>query len=109
MPDLLNIISRWWKWIAGLTLIAAVLTLVILLLQPRYYLSVATALPANSSTFDKARIFNPNVQHLYSTLGTPDELDRFIGTASLEVLYVNLVKKYNLVAHYNIKGQSVRH
>lgn len=86
-------------------LIAAALALAILLLQPRFYLSVVTALPANSNTFDKARIFNPNVQHLYSTLGAADELDRFLGTASLEVLYGNLVKKYNLTTHYKLTGE----
>ncbi len=62
MPDLFRIIAYWWKKMLFLALAAIALITIILLLQPKLYLSVATALPANSATLDKARIFNPNVE-----------------------------------------------
>ena len=53
----------------------------ILLLQPKLYLSEATALRASSYTTDKASVFNRNIEALYSTLGSADDLDMIIGTA----------------------------
>ncbi len=96
MPDLISIIERWWKLIAGLTIVNIILAFVLLLFIPKQYLSVATALPASAVSADKSGIFNTNVQELYSSLGSPDDLDKIIGTANLDTLYIALVKEYNL-------------
>jgi uncharacterized protein YaaR (DUF327 family) len=101
MPDLLSVISRWWKAISGLVAIAAAIALFALLTAQKQYLSTVTALPANSLAFDKGRIFNNSIQELYSSLGTPDELDPIIGTGKLDTLYVAMVKDFNLVNHYS--------
>ncbi|MDQ3681576.1 MAG: hypothetical protein M3352_00720 [Bacteroidota bacterium] len=101
MPDLISIIERWWKLIAGLTIVNSILAFVLLLFVPKKYLSIATALPASSVSADKSRIFNTNVQELYSSLGSPDDLDKIIGTANLDTLYIALVKEYNLRNGFN--------
>lgn len=96
MPDLISIIEKWWKLIVGLTIVNLILAFVLLLFMPKQYLSIATALPASSLSADKGKIFNNNVQELYSSLGNPDDLDKIIGTANLDTLYIALVKEFNL-------------
>lgn len=100
MPDLLTIISRWWKEILALTLGVTAVALVILLLQPKEYLSVVTALPASGFASDRARIFNENIEQLYPTIGTPDELDPVVGTGKLDTLYLALAAEHNLAGTY---------
>lgn len=103
MPDLIAFFSRRWKLIAGLTLAGIVLALIALLLIPKKYLSVATALPANSAMADKGRLFNENIQSLYSDFGSPDELDRIEGTADLDTIFIATAQDFNLVDHYKLK------
>lgn len=103
MPDLLTVLSRWWKRILFLVLAATSLALIICLLQPKQYKSVATALPANSLTADPARLFNKNIEGLYSALGSPDELDRIEGTATLDTIYLAAARQHRLVDRYEIE------
>jgi len=102
MPDFIDILNRRWKLIALLTFAATLLALVISLLRPKEYLGTVTALPANSTLADKARVFNNNIETLYPELGTVDELDRIEGTAKLDTLYLFIAEGQNLVAYYNI-------
>lgn len=104
MPDILSILSRWWKMILGLTLLSSLAALVACWLSPKQYASTATALPGNSSLSDKARIFNKNIQYLYNRLGSPDELDRIEGTAALDTLYIATANDFKLENHYSIKS-----
>jgi tetratricopeptide (TPR) repeat protein len=102
MPDLLIILSRWWKFILGLTAGAVILTFIITLLLPKQYLSTATALPANSLVADKARILNDNIEALYPEIGLPDELDKLEGTAALDTLFIAVANEFKLDEHYHI-------
>lgn len=104
MPDLLLVFSKWWKTIVGLTVTATLITLVISLIVPKQYLSVATALPANSQMADKARIFNSNIEGLYSEFGTADDLDRIEGTGKLDTIYLAAVKQFDLTSHYKLSA-----
>jgi uncharacterized protein involved in exopolysaccharide biosynthesis len=103
MPDLLHVFVKRWKIIFGITFIASVLALIFALLSPKKYLSVATALPVNSVTADKARIFNSNIEALYSDFGTPDELDRIEGTAMLDTIFIAASQELHLKDYYSIK------
>jgi hypothetical protein len=103
MPDLFEVIVKRWKLIAGLTLSATILAWIISLFMPKEYVSVATALPANSLTADKARLFNNNIEALYSEIGLPDELDRMEGTALLDTIFIAAADRFDLPAHYHIK------
>jgi len=61
-------------------------------------------LPASSVASDKARIFNENIQELYSGMGSSDDLDRIIGTAQLDTVYLAVTDQFNLYDHYKIAG-----
>lgn len=103
MPDLITIFNRWWKFILSATLLAVVIAGIAALLSPKEYESVATALPANAALADKARIFNQNIHELYSDFGSPDELDRIVGTSVLDTVFIALTNEFDLVAHYQLK------
>jgi LPS O-antigen subunit length determinant protein (WzzB/FepE family) len=76
MPDLLLVFAKRWKLIVLITALATIIALIAALLSPKKYLAIATALPANGMIADKARIFNQNIEALYSEFGTVDELDK---------------------------------
>lgn len=102
MPDLLLVFTKRWKLIASITALATIMALIISLLSPKKYLAVATALPANSMIADKARIFNQNIEALYSEFGTVDELDKLEGTGKLDTLFIAAAEEFKLEEHYKI-------
>lgn len=110
MPDLFSLIQKWWKQCLLMVLLSLSIVGVIVFLQPDQYLSVATALPANPSAADKASVFNTSVQELYTALGTPDDLDKMIGTGKLDTIYLAVTDQFNLQDHYPLKekGASAR-
>lgn len=105
MPDISTLLRYWWKHITGVVLLSLLVVGVITFLKPRQYLSVATAVPGSSYAADKGRIFNENIQGLYTALGTPDDLDKIIGTAHLDTTYLAVCGEFNLYDHYKIKEQ----
>jgi hypothetical protein len=102
MPDLLLVFAKRWKLIVSITALAIIIALIISLLSPKKYLAVATALPANSMIADKARIFNQNIEALYSEFGTVDELDKLEGTGKLDTLFIAAAEEFKLDEHYRI-------
>lgn len=104
MPDLTAIAFRRWRLIVTLAVAAAAAAAVASLLSPKLYLATATALPTNSATADRARIFGANAEALYPELGTADELDKLEGTARLDTLYRAAVGQHNLVTAYGLNG-----
>ncbi|MGH2552975.1 MAG: hypothetical protein ACRDEB_04620 [Chitinophagaceae bacterium] len=105
MPDIVDLIARWWKQMLGVMIVSLVTVGVITFLKPRQYLSVASAVPASSFATDKAKIFNENIQTLYSTIGTPDDLDMILGTANLDTTYLFVTDQFNLFDHFKINEQ----
>jgi len=103
MPDLFSVFARWWKFILSLSLLAALFAFIACTISPKKYLSTATALPANSLIADKARIFNKNIEALYSDFGLPDELDKLEGTAALDTIFIAVAEAFNLPQHYHIQ------
>src|SRR5689334_6862621 len=106
MPDIFDLITRWWKQVFTVMILSLLVVGTITFLQPRKYLSTATAVPASSVATDKARIFNENIQGLYSALGSPDDLDRIIGTANLDTVYMAVAQQFTLPDHYKLKGEN---
>src|SRR5689334_13034427 len=96
MPDIFDLIARWWKQMFFVVFLSLLAVGIITFLKPRKYLSTATALPVSAVLSDKAKIFNDNIQYLYSTLGSADELDRIIGTGNLDTLYLSVTRQFNL-------------
>ena len=105
MPDIFDLIARWWKRMLAVMVFSLLAVGIITFLKPSQYLSVTTAVPASSFASDKAKIFNENIQALYSTLGTPDDLDMILGTANLDTVYLFVTDQFNLFDHYKIKEQ----
>lgn len=105
MPDIFDLLRRWWKPVTGVVLLSLLAVGIITFLKPRQYLSVATAVPASSMAADKGRIFNENIQELYSALGYPDDLDKVVGTAALDTVYLAVAAAFNLYDHYKIKDE----
>ena len=105
MPDIFFIISKWWKQIFLIVVLAVITVGVIVFIKPLKYLSTATAVPANTVSSDKAKIFNENIEALYSTLGSSDDLDMIIGTGQLDTLYLAVTDQFNLYDHYKISGE----
>jgi uncharacterized protein involved in exopolysaccharide biosynthesis len=79
-----------------------VASVIIIILIPKEYLGVATALPASAYTTDKTGVFSQNMQGLYSALGSPDDLDKILGTARLDTVYNTVAGQLNLVSYYEI-------
>jgi len=102
MPDLFDLIARWWKRILVLVFITIAVATVSVLVIPKKYLGVATALPASTFAQDKTGVFSQNMQSLYSALGTPDDLDMIVGTAHLDTVYRAISENLNLTNHYGI-------
>jgi uncharacterized protein involved in exopolysaccharide biosynthesis len=110
MSDIFDLIARWWKRMLAVLLLSLLVVGIITFLKPRQYLSVTTAVPASSFASDRGKIFNENIQALYSTLGTPDDLDMILGTANLDTVYLFVADQFNLFDHYtmNEKGTAAR-
>jgi uncharacterized protein involved in exopolysaccharide biosynthesis len=105
MPDLFYLLGKWWKQITIVICLATLAVAALVFSMPLQYLSTATALPSNELLADKSAVFKENIQQLYSNLGTPDELDRMIGTARLDTLYIAVANAFNLWDHYKVEGE----
>lgn len=106
MPDIFDLLRKWWKQILFAMILSLIAVGFIVFNKPREYLSIATAVPASSFAADKSTVFNENIQTLYSTLGTPDDLDRIVGTAGLDTVYLAVADEFNLWDHYKTKEQT---
>lgn len=110
MPDIIDIIKRWWKEMLLIVVLAFLVVGLIVFLKADKYVSTATALPASSFANDKAKIFNENIQALYSELGTPDDLDIVTGLAALDTVYLSVVDQLHLTAYFKMgeTGEAAR-
>lgn len=103
MPDLTDLLKRRWKQILFTVLLSTAVVAVIVFVKRQQYLSVTTAVPASTYSTDRAKIFNDNIEALYSSLGTPDDLDLVTGTARLDTVYLAVTDLFNLADHYRKK------
>lgn len=101
------VLQKRWKTIAlfvSLTIIAATVTVFVV---PQYFRSSAAIVPANPVLADKARLFNSNIQGLYSYFGSSDDLDRIYGIADMDTSYKKLVDEFSLVTYYKLDDASL--
>lgn len=110
MPDMFDLFKHWWKQMLAVIIASLLVVGIVTFLKPKKYLSVATAVPASSFASDKSKIFNENIQALYSALGTPDDLDMIVGTARLDTVYLAVTDQFNLYDHFKMqeKGDAAR-
>ena len=113
MQNSLNLVTlnaalqKQWKIIIGFVIITGMVTAVTVFLVPQYYRSSATIVSANPLLADKARLFNTNIQSLYSYFGNGDDLDRIYGIADLDTTYKALVDEFSLVNYYQLANVSL--
>lgn len=100
MPDLFYLVGKWWKQLLFFWVSCVAVAIVTLLLLPKQYLSVATALPASAYATDKSSVFGNNVRELYRALGSPDDLDMIVGTARLDTVYAIVTDELQLSKKY---------
>jgi uncharacterized protein involved in exopolysaccharide biosynthesis len=107
MPDLFDLIAKWWKQILVFVIITLVVTAIVAYTTPKKYLGQATALPAPTFATDKAGVFSENLQILYPGLGTSDDLDMILGTAHLDTVYTAVAADLNLADYFGIDKADV--
>ena len=95
---------RQWKLIIVFVAISLAVALILLLLLPKQYEATAVATAGNPLLSDKAYLFNPNIDQLYSNYGNADDLDRLYGIANLDSTYKVIVDFFNLVDYYKSSG-----
>ena len=103
MPDITDLLRKWWKRVLLVVMLSTIAVGGMTFLKPRQYLGVATSVVASSFSSDRGKIFNENLQTLYSSLGTPDDLDLILGTGQLDTLYLAVTDQFNLFDHYKVK------
>lgn len=108
MTDIFSLLRRWYKRILLTVLLASGVAAGLSFLVREQYLSVTTALPASIYASDKAAVFNRNIEALYTSLGSADDLDRIVGTAKLDTVYLAVTDRFNLADHYRFKGSPDR-
>lgn len=108
MPDLIQLLTRRSRSLLSWLLSVWVLTCLVLWLLPEKYKSETTAVASSVVASDPSRLFGAQVQHLYSPLGSPDQLDLLVGSGRLDTLYRPLVRRFDLIKHYSISGAADR-
>ena len=104
----LKIFRRQWKIMLALISISLLSAFAYTWFKTPEYLSVATALPSSAYANDRSKLFNENIQLLYSDLGTADELDVITGSGQLDTVYLAVTDQFNLFDHYQVKKQNAR-
>ena len=102
MPDIFDLIAKWWKHILAFVIVAVIATAIFVYTTPKKYLGQATALPAPTFATDKAGVFGENLQILYPGLGTSDDLDMILGTAHLDTVYTAVAADLDLADYFGI-------
>ena len=92
-----------WKFIAVFTIASvAIAAGAVFMITPKYT-ATTKLLPGNAVLADKARLFNDEIQHLYSFFGSGDDLDRLMSMASMDTSLKQVINAFNLINYYQIK------
>jgi hypothetical protein len=103
MEELIRILYRWLKPIGIVSGIAAVLSALVSLLLPEYFLSTAVITPINPHLMDRTSLFSVEGGEtpVYLFGGKP-ELNRLVTLSTSRSLEEHLVNKFKLYEHYKI-------
>lgn len=101
-------VAHQWKLILTLVTLAMLAAFAYTWVKAPEYLSVATALPSSAYSNDRSKLFNENIQILYSDLGSADELDVIAASGQLDTVYLAVTDQFNLFDHYRSKAPNAR-
>ncbi len=106
MANTVQVLQKNMRFIFLFTLFAMIIALATVMLVPQYFRSSAGIIAANPQLTDKSRLFNENIQGLYSYFGSGDDLDRIIGIADMDTTYKQLIHQFDLIQYYKLQGDS---
>lgn len=107
MPHTIQVLQKHTRFILLFTLFAMLVAFATVQLVPQYFRSSAKIIAANPQLADKSRLFNDNIQALYSYFGSGDDLDRIIGVADMDTTYYQLVDQFKLIDYYRLDNDSL--
>ena len=105
--DILTAIKNKWKTIIIIVLLALITATITLFIVPKKYKAQCVSIVQNPLMADKAKLFNNNIQNLYSILGNGDDLDVVYNLSKLDIVYYQLVDEFNLINYYNVEGKTI--
>lgn len=97
-----------WKWpIVIVTLIAAIGSIIVALILPNYYESVATVKPANLATQDRVILFSTeSSDKVLNYFGDKHDINRVLSIANSAPLLDHVINYFDLAKHYDIDQDS---
>lgn len=105
--DVIAVLQKRWKPIFIFVIASLIIALITLFIVPKYYRSTTVVIPASPVLADKARLFNNNIQSLYSFLGNGDDTETLMGIAKLDTVYYQLIDEFKLTDYYKTEGDSL--
>ncbi|MCU0327604.1 MAG: Wzz/FepE/Etk N-terminal domain-containing protein [Chitinophagales bacterium] len=100
--DLYYLVVQFKKTWLIVTIITIVISSIVSLILPEYYLSQAVVYPNNLTLWDKSTIFGKeNNQQDFSYFGNKYDANRLLSFATSEETLDYLINKYDLANHYN--------
>lgn len=102
MPDLLELLKQRARSLVISLMLVWTSAGVVLWLLPVLYKAETTSVPSSAYAADPNRLFNQQIQQLYSPIGSSDELDLLVGSARLDTIYRPLVRQFKLFVHYAV-------
>ncbi len=106
MAHTVQVVQKNIRFIFLFTVFAMIIAFITVMIVPKYYRSSAGIIAANPQLTDKSRLFNENIQGLYSYFGSGDDLDRIIGVANMDTTYKQLTDQFNLISYYKLDDDS---
>ena len=107
LVDTVVVLQKRWKTILFFVTATVAVAGITVFLVPQYFRSTSLLVSANPVLADKARIFNNQIQGLYSYFGSGDDLDRINGIADMDTTYKQLVDEFGLADYYQLKDDSL--
>lgn len=105
ISELSAVIWNRWKFILLFTIGSVIMTAVAIVFIPPKYTAITKVLPGNAVLADKARLFNADLQHLYSFFGSGDDLDRLMSMTSMDTSLKQVIRQFHLIDYYQVKEQ----
>lgn len=105
ISELSAVVWNRWKFILLFTIGSVVMTAVAIVFIPPKYTAITKVLPGNAVLADKARLFNADLQHLYSFFGSGDDLDRLMSMTSMDTSLKQVIRQFHLIDYYQVKEQ----
>ena len=102
MLGIFEVLKKWRRPIILLVMVSTVIAAIISLLLPKKYASTAVIFPVNSMLSDKSRLFNANIQQLYSEYGGSDDLDHLYAIANSNAVIRFITDSFHLSTHYKV-------